>query len=820
MGTTSENAGPAECAQAQAVARPMSRNLDNQLVRGTESHVKKKSHGTNLTAWVRSTMRIGLAFLALMTFSISLNGAVDTASEAERSPQVDYFSQEKNRQVASERQEQFRIRVSIQHAVGDNVPHAFPKNSTASSKQIPAQPRSDSDGIVLQGILLIIAMILTVILAVRILAPEFFRAVIKKLKPWAGDANTAAGLADKVRAEDEAFAQFLTTFQAGTTASPVSRAMDSSERPEAGEDDKKFYANAARLITTQRSLLQSIISATSDAARIRMLADLRREMSAFKVEAVSPEFLPAWQVATALEGLLKQLSDKVGNATHSTLRTVAGAVDLLAELSKPGVKKDILTTPPLKFLAVDDDMISRTAVSMALKKALNQPELADSGIAALSLAAKNAYDVVFLDVQMPGMDGFELCSKLHETSANKDTPVVFVTCMSDFDARAQSILTGGSDIIGKPFLTFEITVKALTLALGRRLRVGSEVVIERDAQPSTARLLPDSASPDDLSVTTNITPAAIAQGVADTSEQLLPDTDNSSLVIHNQAEDIADADNEPCDELEDAFLTRATTQLEALKNLIRSTSETTDEITRQEMLSEFYLGLHALSPEIDSDVSHPAMRVSSALEGLIRKLLESPANWTSSMLLTITNAVDLMDDLCAAGPGADLGEDSPIHILAVDDDPISRRAIVGALQMAFEKPESVENGEAALALATQQPFDLIFMDVQMPGMDGFETCSRIRQTKANGKTPIVFVTGQADSKTRSQVATSGGNGLIAKPFLTAEVTVKALTFALRGRLEKSIPANTSHKTEARLATESRRARNRRRDLQVRQANSH
>jgi two-component system sensor histidine kinase BarA len=116
-------------------------------------------------------------------------------------------------------------------------------------------------------------------------------------------------------------------------------------------------------------------------------------------------------------------------------------------------------------LAVDDDPISRNAISFALRKALSPPELAEHGEAALALATLKAYDVIFLDVQMPRMDGFEVCTRIHDTLPNRTTPVVFVTCHSDFDARAQSTLSGGNDLIGKPFLTFEITVKALTLAL-------------------------------------------------------------------------------------------------------------------------------------------------------------------------------------------------------------------------------------------------------------------------------------------------------------------------------------------------------------------
>ena len=115
-------------------------------------------------------------------------------------------------------------------------------------------------------------------------------------------------------------------------------------------------------------------------------------------------------------------------------------------------------------------MISRQALAHSLRKAFSQPDLAVDGETALAQASQQAYDVIFLDVQMPGMDGFELCTKIRDTVLNRATPVVFVTHQSDFDARCKSTLSGGNDLMGKPFLTFEVTVKALTLALHGRLR--------------------------------------------------------------------------------------------------------------------------------------------------------------------------------------------------------------------------------------------------------------------------------------------------------------------------------------------------------------
>jgi CheY-like chemotaxis protein len=203
------------------------------------------------------------------------------------------------------------------------------------------------------------------------------------------------------------------------------------------------------------------------------------------------------------------------------------------------------------------------------------------------------------------------------------------------------------------------------------------------------------------------------------------------------------------------------------------------------MLADFYLRLHSLTPTGNPVQGHPALRMCAALEGLLKKLLERPERCTSSALLTVATAVDSLNELCGPGVKADLAANPPIRLLVVDDDPVARRAITCGLQMSFGKPESADCGEAALALAEETPFDAIFMDVEMPGMDGFAACLRIHETARNGSTPVVFVTGHSDLKARSQSTVSGGSELIGKPFLTAELTVKALTLALRGRLQQS-----------------------------------
>jgi CheY-like chemotaxis protein len=95
---------------------------------------------------------------------------------------------------------------------------------------------------------------------------------------------------------------------------------------------------------------------------------------------------------------------------------------------------------------------------------------------------------------------------------------------------------------------------------------------------------------------------------------------------------------------------------------------------------------------------------------------------------------------------------------------------------------SVEDPPTALKMVAENRFDLIFLDVDMPNMSGFDLCTKLRTFPTNGKTPVVFVTGLTDFESRARSTLSGGNDLIAKPFLFMELAVKALSFVLRGQL--------------------------------------
>jgi CheY-like chemotaxis protein len=729
------------------VVRPLPFGLKNQAAKGLENCTDGMLLSSKWVSRWNSSIRLPMLMLVIGLGHTQLAGAPDPydAEDAPPAPEIGSYAWEKSQQDARERQEQFRIRVAIPEAVGDAAMTDFVARRDADQNQNPIRTAASLTPEELVRVALYLAVLgLTGILALRKLAPDLIAALNQQFNPWALVPASSADYGPAIRAEDASFSEFARAFQTGPAVS-ASLATTTANSQTAVKPGSEFPARAAMHIAAQRKLLEEIVRETDAAARHRGLADLYREMGTLKGEAGRPEVLLVWQVASALEGLLKQLMDKMGNVTASTLRTVAGGVDLLADLCRPGLKTDLLTAQPLRFLAVDDDLISRKAISMALKKALTQPDLAEHGEAALALATRQAYDVIFLDVQMPGMDGFELCTRIHATASNATTPVVFVTILNDFEAHAQATLSGGTELMSKPFLTFEVTVKALTLALRGRLQGRSLAAPAGvDSREATLQAMAKTK--------------AICEGAGPTTQ---PDGFASK------------------------FLTRASAQLASVRDLLLNLTQTPDEGVRQEMLADIYLRIHALNPKTDSATLHPAIQLSTALQGLLRKLLEEPKNATPSTLVTLAAGVDLLHEVCDARLRADLITNPPIRMLVVDDDPIARRAIAGALQMAFEKPEAAESGEAALAAAAARPFDLIFMDVQMPGMDGFTACAKLHETGLNRKTPVVFVTGRSDAEARTQMSRSGGSDLVSKPFLKSEITVKALTFVLRGRIEKA-----------------------------------
>jgi DNA-binding response OmpR family regulator len=208
-----------------------------------------------------------------------------------------------------------------------------------------------------------------------------------------------------------------------------------------------------------RSSLQQLGKADANSRAARLL-ELRRAVHGIAGSAAVAEMKCFARVSCALEALLNELHTQPAKLNPSSLRTVAQAVDLLVSMvDKVEPESSILETP--RILVVDDEPVSRLTVCAALGKAALPAMVLDDPAMALRLIDENQFDLVFLDVEMPGLNGFDVCKHLRSTPLNAMTPVVFVTALNDFDTRTRSSLSGGTDFIAKPVLLMELAVKTL-----------------------------------------------------------------------------------------------------------------------------------------------------------------------------------------------------------------------------------------------------------------------------------------------------------------------------------------------------------------------
>jgi CheY-like chemotaxis protein len=233
---------------------------------------------------------------------------------------------------------------------------------------------------------------------------------------------------------------------------------------------KTLIASLPATLAALRAGLQSLVKSNTEVARLKHIHELYRRVHAVNGNAGIAGFVPIAHLAAALEALLKELYENPKNINSSTLRTVASAVDFLGFLFERGTRSDKQEIPSARILVVDDEAISRRAIIYSLEKAQLQSISVEDPNAAFKLLSENQFDLVFLDVDMPGMTGYELCTRLRNLPLHTKTPVVFITGLSDFDNRTSSMMAGGNDFIAKPFLFIELTVKALIHVLRGKLQ--------------------------------------------------------------------------------------------------------------------------------------------------------------------------------------------------------------------------------------------------------------------------------------------------------------------------------------------------------------
>jgi CheY-like chemotaxis protein len=115
---------------------------------------------------------------------------------------------------------------------------------------------------------------------------------------------------------------------------------------------------------------------------------------------------------------------------------------------------DMTDEKPLLLIVDDEAVIIKILVSILKKQ--YQLGVAKNGVQALEYIEHNIPDLILLDLQMPEMDGFEVCSRLKADTRTKNIPIIFLSGMSKDEDTSQAQNMGVVDFIYKPFDAMEI----------------------------------------------------------------------------------------------------------------------------------------------------------------------------------------------------------------------------------------------------------------------------------------------------------------------------------------------------------------------------
>jgi PleD family two-component response regulator len=126
------------------------------------------------------------------------------------------------------------------------------------------------------------------------------------------------------------------------------------------------------------------------------------------------------------------------------------------------------STPPGTILIVEDNPKNVQVLGTILMDAKYRVAVAHQGSAVFDMLPKVKPDLILLDIMMPEMDGFEVCSRLKADANYRDIPVIFLTAKTETEDIVKGFDLGGSDFITKPFRAKELLARVQThLALQR-----------------------------------------------------------------------------------------------------------------------------------------------------------------------------------------------------------------------------------------------------------------------------------------------------------------------------------------------------------------
>ena len=409
-----------------------------------------------------------------------------------------------------------------------------------------------------------------------------------------------------------------------------------------------------------------------------------------------------------------------------------------------------------RILIIEDDSFITKIYSGAFEMAGYKVATAADGEKGLKLIADFKPHLVQLDLMVPKVNGVEIIKRIRAYSETKSLPILVISNCFLTDMVREAWRAGASKVLSKLHCSPRLVLDLI------------EGLLAPPALAAPSAPLPPAATAE---APVPLAPTATAAPVAPPSRTA---SEAAPLPIEPGPDTALPA-------IRQAFLRRSAQVQEELRSRWRALAQSEGDAEWLADLHAFYWSVHSLAGHAGIAGFVRISHIAEALEVLLNELRTKPVLVTPSTLRTIAQAVDCLGHLFQESPNRQDDFSPSSLILAVDDEPIARRTLSTALAKADLKAVSLDAPELALQVLAQNEFDLIFLDVSMPNLDGFEVCRQLRAMPTNKTTPVVFVTDLSDFESRARSTLSGGDDLIAKPFPLIELVIKALTFLVLGK---------------------------------------
>lgn len=187
-------------------------------------------------------------------------------------------------------------------------------------------------------------------------------------------------------------------------------------------------------------------------------------------------------------------------------------------------------------------------------------------------------------------------------------------------------------------------------------------------------------------------------------------------------------------------------------------------------LSCIYLGRQAAPPGFKHVLARPflATRLFSLLEKVVAEehgYVAPPAVDGDEALMVLAPAPEAPAAVAVAAPARPTGAPAggAGSVLVVDDSLPVRIQLKAILSRIVPSVVFAETGEEALVLAEQQRFDIVFLDLILPGIDGYETCRKLRKLPHLQKTPVIMLTSNSSPADRAKAKLAGCDTYLIKP---------------------------------------------------------